>query len=228
ARLRLLNVLQQLAEKLGIAVEYGRAVASIDGFADCDLLVGADGANSMVRRSDESGFGTAVSQFSNRFAWFGTRQRFESLTHTFVETPFGAFNAHHHRHATEMSTFVVEVDEPAFFRCGFDRMDPAEAQTFCESIFRQVLDGKGLISNKSIWRRFQRVVNRRWWSGNRVLLGDALHTAHFSIGSGTRMAMEDAAALASAIETHGSDIAGVFTAFEQGRRPPSERLEGAP
>src|SRR2546423_4163462 len=103
-------------------------------------------------------------------------------------------------------------------------MQPKEGRKVCESVFASVLNGRGLISNKSIWRRFQRISNRRWWSGNRVLLGDALHTAHFSIGSGTRMAMEDAAALASAIGAHGSDIPACFEAFEQARRGPTARL----
>lgn len=227
ARLRLLNLLQEIAEKSGITVEYGRVLVSPDELAGCDLIVGADGANSIVRRSDEAGFGAAVSQFANRFAWFGTRRHFDSLTHTFLATPHGAFNAHHHRHAPDMSTFVVDVDEPTFLRCGFESMGPNDAQSFCETIFAPVLNGNRLISNKSIWRRFQRVSNRHWWSGNRVLLGDALHTAHFSIGSGTRMAMEDAAALAEAVDAHGGDLPAIFAAFEQARRPASGRLIAA-
>ena len=105
-----------------------------------------------------------------------------------------------------MSTFVVEVDEPTFLRCGFDKMEPTDAQSYCERVFAGVLGGAPLISNKSIWRQFPKISNARWSVGNRVLLGDALHTAHFSIGSGTRLAMEDAIALCRALEIHGSDI----------------------
>ncbi len=223
-RLRLLQVMQEQARQLGIRPDYGRVVRSPEEFADSDLIVGADGANSVIRNSGQQRFGANLSQFNNRFAWFGTRRRFDALTHTFLEAGHGAFNAHHHRHAADMSTFVVEVDEATFFRCGFESMGPEKSQALCESIFASVLNGESLISNKSIWRRFPRVSNRNWWSGNRVLLGDALHTAHFSIGSGTRMAMEDALALAAALNRHTDDVPAALMEFEQARRPDAERL----
>jgi 2-polyprenyl-6-methoxyphenol hydroxylase-like FAD-dependent oxidoreductase len=226
-RLRLLQVLQEQAERLGIRPDYGRVVRSPEEFADSDLIVGADGANSVMRNSGQQGFGATLSQFNNRFAWFGTRRRFDALTHTFLETEHGAFNAHHHRHAPDMSTFVVEVDEATFFRCGFESMGPEKSQALCESIFASVLNGESLISNKSIWRRFERISNRNWWSGNRVLLGDALHTAHFSIGSGTRMAMEDALALAAALNRHTDDVPAALADFEQARMPIADRLVAA-
>jgi 2-polyprenyl-6-methoxyphenol hydroxylase-like FAD-dependent oxidoreductase len=226
ARLRLLQLLQEQAQSLGIHPQYGRVVQSPDEF-DADLVVGADGANSVIRRFGQQRFGTSIAQFGNRFAWFGTRARFDVLTHTFIETRDGAFNAHHHPHAPDMGTFVVEMDEATFNRCGFEHMPAEKAQSFCESIFAPVLKGAPLISNKSIWRRFPRIWNTRWSYDNRVLLGDAAHTAHFSIGSGTRLAIEDALALSLALDASPNDIRAALTAFEDERKPKVERLVAA-
>lgn len=226
-RLRLLHVLQDQAQRLGIRPDYGHTVRSPGEFRDSDLIVGADGANSVIRDFSRQGFGAKLAHFTNRFAWFGTRRRFDALTHTFLDTPHGAFNAHHHRHTPDMSTFVVEVDEATFLRCGFETMEPQKSQEFCETIFAPVLAGEPLIGNRSFWRRFPRISNQNWSQGNQVLLGDALHTAHFSIGSGTRMAMEDAIALADALNRHGNDPASALVQFEQARRPDAERLIAA-
>jgi 2-polyprenyl-6-methoxyphenol hydroxylase-like FAD-dependent oxidoreductase len=189
--------------------------------------VGADGVNSLVRRSNEASFGTSIEYLSNHFAWYGTPRRFEALSHAFVETPLGFFNAHYHRHAPDMSTFVVEVDAPTFIRCGFDTMEPREAKSFCERVFAGVLDGAPLISNKSIWRQFPKISNARWSCGHRVLIGDALHTAHFSIGSGTRLAMEDAIALCRALKSRDWDIPAGLAAYEETRKPPVAKLIAA-
>lgn len=217
-RLRLLQILQARARSVGIEPKYFHPIDNLDACSDADLIVGADGVNSMVRRGHESIFGTTVTYLSNRFAWFGTTKNFEALTHTFVETKLGHFNAHHHPHAPDMSTFVVEVDEPTFFKAGFDKMDVDEAKAVCEGVFARTLDGHRLVSNKSIWRQFPKVWNERWSIGNRVLVGDALHTAHFSIGSGTRLAMEDAIALAKALEQHGTNVPTALTAYEAARK----------
>jgi 2-polyprenyl-6-methoxyphenol hydroxylase-like FAD-dependent oxidoreductase len=172
-------------------------------------------------------FGTTVTYLTNRFAWFGTTKHFEALTHTFIETELGHFNAHHHPHAPGMSTFVVEVDETTFFRAGFDQMDTDRAKAVCEEVFAETLDGHGLVSNKSIWRQFPKVWNECWSTGNRVLVGDALHTAHFSIGSGTRLAMEDAITLAKALEQHPVDIPAALADYEEGRKPAVTKLVAA-
>ena len=205
-RLRLLQILQARARSVGVEPKYLHVIDDLETCGDADLIVGADGVNSVVRRGYENVFGTTVTYLTNRFAWFGTAKKFEALTHTFVETELGHFNAHHHPHAPDMSTFVVEVDEPTFFRAGFDKMDTDRAKAACEEVFAETLDGHRLVSNKSIWRQFPKVWNERWSIGNRVLVGDALHTAHFSIGSGTRLAMEDAIALAKALEQHAADV----------------------
>jgi len=217
-RLRLLQILQAQARSVGIEPNYLHPIDDLDACGKADLIVGADGVNSVVRRGHESVLGTSVTYLTNRFAWFGTTKRFEALTHTFVETELGHFNAHHHPHAPDMSTFVVEVDEPTFFRAGFDEMDADRAKAVCEEVFAETLNGHRLASNKSIWRQFPKVWNERWSSGNRVLVGDALHTAHFSISSGTRLAMEDAIALAKALEQHATDVSAALAAYEAARK----------
>jgi len=191
------------------------------------VIVGADGANSLVRRTRETAFGTSVDYLSNRYAWYGTRRWFDALCHTFIATEDGFFNAHHHAHADDMSTFVVEVDEPTFNRCGFETMSPEQARLKCEQVFERILAGSPLISNNSIWRRFPKIWNERWSVGNRVLIGDALHTAHFSIGSGTRLAMEDAIALASALAAHSGDIPAALASYEAARKPAVATLTAA-
>jgi 2-polyprenyl-6-methoxyphenol hydroxylase-like FAD-dependent oxidoreductase len=197
---------------------------SLDEFRNADLVVGADGLNSLVRSSHEKEFGASVHFLTNRFAWFGTTKRFETLTQTFAETELGAFNAHHYRYSPDLSTFIVEVDHDTFVRAGFAQMTEAETRSLCERIFAPALDGKSLISNNSIWRQFPIVHNDRWSVGHRVLVGDALHTAHFSIGSGTRLAMEDAIALDKALAMYPNDVVAALAAYEAGRRPILEKL----
>ena len=226
-RLRLLQILQAQARSVGVEAKYLHPIEDPDACAKADLVVGADGVNSVIRRGHENMFGTTVTYLTNRFAWFGTTKHFEALTHTFIETELGHFNAHHHPHAPDMSTFVVEVDERTFFRAGFDKMDGDQTQAVCEQVFDEILDGHGLVSNKSIWRQFPKVWNERWSTGNRVLVGDALHTAHFSIGSGTRLAMEDAIALAKALERHPQHLPMALAEYEATRKPIVTKLVAA-
>jgi 2-polyprenyl-6-methoxyphenol hydroxylase-like FAD-dependent oxidoreductase len=188
------------------------------------LIVGADGVNSLVRRTHEAAFGTQIDYLRNRFAWYGTRRTFPTLTQSFHRSPYGDFNAHHYRYSPGMSTFIVEIDERTFFAAGFDRMGEADAKAICEQVFAEELAGEKLISNRSLWRQFPKIWNERWYHNNRVLIGDALRTAHFSIGSGTRLAMEDAIALARALQQHETDIPAAFVAYEAARRPVVEKL----
>jgi len=222
-RLKLLQLLQARARSVGVEPSYQRAVKSLGELGNVDLVVGADGVNSLVRRSNENRFGASVRLLTNRFAWFGTDKRFETLTQTFSETKAGSFNAHHYRYSPDLSTFIVEVDQSTFARAGFAQMGEAETRAFCEHVFAQTLDGHRLISNNSIWRQFPIVHNEHWSVDNCVLVGDALHTAHFSIGSGTRLAMEDAIALDRAL-AHSSDVGAALVAYEAARRPTLEKL----
>jgi 2-polyprenyl-6-methoxyphenol hydroxylase-like FAD-dependent oxidoreductase len=222
-RLKFLQLLQRQAASVGVVTEYGRAVSATE-LQGCDLVVAADGANSTIRSMAD--FGTTITPLSNKFAWYGTSRPFGTLTQTFVQNEHGSFNAHHYRHAPQMSTFVFECDAGTWSRAGFAAMNEGETLRYCESVFRDALAGHRLASNKSVWRNFQNVRNRRWVSGNIVLIGDAQRTAHFSIGSGTRLAMEDAIALASALREH-ARVSHALGAFEAARRPIVEKLVAA-
>ena len=223
-RLKLLRLLQERARAGGVTMHFERAVTSLEEFADADLIVGADGINSLVRKAFANEFDAGVRLMNNRFAWFGTSKVFDTLTQTFRHTPIGDFNAHHYRYAPGRSTFIVEVDEATFARAGFERMDEGDARAVCERVFADALGGARLISNNSIWRRFPQVWNERWHHGKYVLIGDALHTAHFSIGSGTRLAMEDAIALERALQENDDDVGKALPAFESTRRPIVEKI----
>ena len=223
-RLKLLGLLRERARAVGIEPRYLHPVAGLDELGDCDLIVGADGVNSLVRRSHAEEFGSSVSLLTNRFAWFGTTQPFATLSQTFRRSPHGHFNAHHYRYEPDKSTFIVEVDEETFRHAGFEHMPQSDAQTICEQVFADVLEGHPLISNNSIWRQFPKVWNERWSYGPHVLLGDALHTAHFSIGSGTRLALEDAIALDAALARHPGAIGDALADYEATRRPIVEKL----
>ena len=223
-RLHLLQLLQERARDVGVDLRYETPLAGVDTL-EADLVVGADGLNSLVR-GDGRAFGVSLDHFANRFAWFGTTRAFETLTQTFVETSGGTMNAHHYRYRPAMSTFIVECDPATYRAHGFADMDEAETVAACEAIFADTLQGHPLIANKSVWRRFPKLWCERWVAGNRVLLGDAAHTAHFSIGSGTRLAMEDAIALAKAIGAH-DDLGVALTAYEEARQPVARKIVDA-
>ena len=226
-RLALQEILRKLCRDAGVKIEYGRAVAALDEFAGADLVVGADGSNSLVRAALQEQFQPKIELLTNRFAWYGTTQPFDCLTLTFRGNEHGAFVAHHYRHAQAMSTFVVECDEATWKRAGLGRMDDAQSRAYCERVFAADLDGHPLVSNKSLWRQFPLLSNRRWSSGKFVLIGDALRTVHFSIGSGTRLAFEDAIALDRALGEAGGDVPRALAAFERERRPVVEKLLAA-
>jgi 2-polyprenyl-6-methoxyphenol hydroxylase-like FAD-dependent oxidoreductase len=222
-RLRLLQILQEECEGAGIALRFERIVTALP--EGVDLLVGADGVNSVVRT--RLPFAPQVEVLTNKFVWYGTTRVFECLTLTFRESAHGPFVAHHYRYSPDMSTFLVECEAGTWRQAGLDRMSDAESRAYCEDVFVPDLDGHALVSNRSIWRNFPLLTNRVWSVGNAVLIGDALRTGHFSIGSGTRLAMDDAIALARAFEVAGNDVPAALAEFERQRRPVVEKLVSA-
>jgi 2-polyprenyl-6-methoxyphenol hydroxylase-like FAD-dependent oxidoreductase len=222
-RLELLTLLQARVRSVGVTASYETSVDSVDRFASYDLVIAADGLNSTVRRSFEKEFGASVTHSTNKFAWYGTTRTFATLSQTFVATERGTFNAHHYRYSPSMSTFLVECDTATWRAYGFEHKSIEESQAICEQVFAETLDGHKLISNKSVWRNFPWIWNERWSHRNMVLIGDALHTAHFSIGSGTRLAIEDAIALTKALEAE-TDIAAALARYERERKPIVKKL----
>ncbi len=231
-RLSLNRFLQHLCNKSGVRVEFSRAVTSLAELGAPDLVVGADGLNSLVRRSLEAQFEPKIEWLENRFAWYGTSQVFECLTLTFRENEHGAFVAHHYRYSPDMSTFLLECDAATWRRAGLDKLDDGASRAYCEKVFAPDLDGHRLVSNKSVWRQFPLLSNRNWVARTEngtpaVLIGDALRTMHFSIGSGTRTAFEDAIALDRAFGQAGDDVPAALAAFETERRPVADKLHAA-
>jgi 2-polyprenyl-6-methoxyphenol hydroxylase-like FAD-dependent oxidoreductase len=222
-RLELLKILQRRVREAGVTPRYDTLVQSLDQFAGYDLIVAADGLNSLVRRNFEREFGASISHSANKFAWYGTTKRFETLSQTFVATELGAFNAHHYRYSPGMSTFLVECDPATWHAYGFADKTVEQSQAICERVFADTLDGHPLVSNKSVWRNFPWIWNERWSHGNMVLIGDALHSAHFSIGSGTRLAIEDTIALVKALETE-TDITAALHRYQAERKPIVKKL----
>jgi 2-polyprenyl-6-methoxyphenol hydroxylase-like FAD-dependent oxidoreductase len=222
-RLELLTLLQARARAAGVDMHFDTIISSVDLLEGYDLVVAADGLNSTVRRSFEREFGASVTHSTNRFAWYGTTKTFATLSQTFVATDRGTFNAHHYRYSPEMSTFLVECDAATWNAYGFADRTIAESQAVCERVFAATLDGHRLISNKSVWRNFPWIWNERWSCRNMVLIGDALHSAHFSIGSGTRLAIEDAIALTRALEAE-TDIGAGLGRYEAERKPIVKKL----
>jgi 2-polyprenyl-6-methoxyphenol hydroxylase-like FAD-dependent oxidoreductase len=222
-RLELLTILQQRVRATGITARYDTVIESVEELIGYDLIVAADGLNSLVRRSFEEEFGASVSHSSNKFAWYGTTKRFATLSQTFVKTELGSFNAHHYRYAPAMSTFLVECDAATWQAYGFEHRTIEQSQAICEGVFANTLDGHRLVSNKSVWRNFPWIWNENWSSGNMVLIGDALHSAHFSIGSGTRLAIEDAIALTKALETE-ADLPAGLARYQAERKPIVKKL----
>ncbi len=221
-RLDLLRLLQSRAAAAGVALHF-ETQASLDEISGYDLIVAADGLNSTVRRTFEGDFGTSLSYSSNKFAWYGTTKRFETLSQTFVQSDLGSFNAHHYRYSPDMSTFLVECDPATWQACGFADKTVEESKAICEQVFAETLDGHALISNKSVWRNFPWIWNEHWFFKNMVLIGDALHSAHFSIGSGTRLAIEDAIALAKALEAKPT-LGDALAHYQNERQPIVKKL----
>lgn len=226
-RLALLRLLVGECERAGVKIEFDAALSSVEALAESDLVVGADGVHSVIRRGRAEALGPRIEWLTNKFVWYGTTRRFDCLTLTFRASEHGAFVAHHYRYAPDRSTFIVECDAATWHRAGFATQDDAASRAYCERLFAPDLDGHRLESNRSQWRNFPLLTNARWSAGNVVLIGDALRTGHFSIGSGTRLAFDDAIALDRALGEAGDDVAALVAAFERERRPVVDKLVGA-
>ncbi|MBL0420710.1 FAD-dependent monooxygenase [Ramlibacter sp. AW1] len=228
SRIAMLATLQRACARAGITVHYGRRVDDVEALRrEVDLLVAADGGNSAVRTRYAEHFRPVFEKRRNKFAWYGTRQRFHPVSLIFRDTPHGIFIAHSYQYSPELSTFLVEVDPDSWRRAGLDRMGEDESRQLCAEVFRRDLGSNELLTNRSLWFEANIVRNERWSHENILLLGDALRTVHFSLGSGTRMAMQDAIALSQALAAHGKDLPALFAAFEQARRPASSSFQGA-
>ena len=219
ARLRLLNILQERCAELDVALNFESHVSDVDALAaESDLLVGADGVGSCVRERYRGEFQPALEQGRNRYIWYGTRQLFHGLTLTFRESEAGLFAAHSYKFDRATSTFIVECDEETWSRAGFEGMGDEATRAYLAEIFRRDLGGHALLSNNSRWINFLLVRNDCWRTRNVVLLGDALHTAHFSIGSGTKLALEDSIALFECFD-EGLGVEEALAEFERRRKP---------
>ena len=227
ARITFLKILQRRAHALGVHLRFHANVTDPSGLPPADLLVGADGANSAVRAHGAAAFQPDVSAASNRYIWLGTPRLFHGLTLTFRETEWGPFAAHSYKFSKDLSTFIVECGPDAWARAGFASMSEQETLSRLSSIFAADLEGAPLLTNNFVkWLKFTLVRNRQWYHDRVVLLGDALHTAHFSIGSGTKLALEDAIALAKAFAEH-PDAADALPYFQQIRKPVVDAIQDA-
>jgi len=227
ARLQLLKILQRRAEELGVDVEFHSEIHDVEALRqDCDLLLAADGVNSTARLRYAERFQPELDVRANRYIWYGTGQLFHGLTLTFRENNAGVFAAHSYKFNRTTSTFIVECDPLTWENAGFETMNADQTLDYLGEVFTQDLNGHKLLSNNSKWINFLLVKNRNWFYENVVLIGDALHTAHFSIGSGTKLAMEDAIALADSFQQT-SNVSEALAHFAETRRPVIEDYQSA-
>lgn len=228
SRRTLLMLLQERARQVGVKLVFSQEIADVDALKrDYDLVVGADGINSRIREGDRERFAPEVDLRPNRFVWMGSTRPFDAFTFFFKQTPHGVFIAHCYQYEAGQSTWVLETDPATFARAGLEGMDEAESAAFLEDVFSEELQGHRLITNRSLWRQFPMIRCRNWVADNVVLLGDAKATAHFSIGSGTKLAMEDAIALHGAFRRTGLDVKAALSAFETTRREEVEKTQHA-
>lgn len=223
----LLELLFERARSLGAKVlELTEAPPVEELLASHDLVVAADGVNSATRESRSDAFGATVDLRPNRFVWLGTTRPFPSFFFSFRQNAHGLWRAHAYQYAEGESTFIVETTDAAFRAAGLEEGDEAATIAYCAALFQEELAGHPLIANRSIWRQFPTVKCRRWSDGRLVLLGDAAHTAHFSVGSGTKLAMEDAIELSRVLQG-ATDVAAALTTYETERRPGVESVQRA-
>ncbi len=226
SRPRLLQILQRRAEVLGIAVHFEAEVDDVEVYRDADLVLAADGVNSQIRERYEEHFRPSLDFRPNRFVWLGTTRPFDAFTFYFRENEHGWWRVHAYQYENGKATFIVEAREETWAASGLTEEDEDATVRFCEELFADELQGHPLLKNRSHWRQFPTVRNEVWSHENVVLMGDAAHTAHFSVGSGTRIAMLDGIALTEAMARE-PDVAAALAAYEGERRAPVESLQRA-
>ena len=227
ARIRLLKILQRRCEELGVRINFRTEISDLDSLRQrCDLLVGADGVNSTLRQAFADKFKPNLNVRPNKYIWYGTDQLFHGLTLTFRGQPAGIFAAHSYKFNQTTSTFIVECDPQTWSNASFDRLSDKQTRGFLAKVFAHDLNEHPLLSNNSKWINFVLVKNANWHYQNVVLLGDALHTAHFSIGSGTKLAMEDAITLKQSFD-EAPDAGTALRQFEKVRKPVIENYQAA-
>ena len=227
ARLQLLKILQRRCEQLGVELLFRTEVPDVDSLrTSCDLLVAADGVNSTARKQYSNHFVPSLDVRPNRYIWYGTNRLFHGLTLTFRENEAGVFAAHSYKFNQTTSTFIIECDQETWNAAGFAALDDDETRHYLEKVFELDLARQPLLSNNSKWINFLLVKNDKWFFENVVMIGDALHTAHFSIGSGTKLALEDAIAL---FESFGrtASVGAALKEFESTRKPVIEEYQAA-
>jgi anthraniloyl-CoA monooxygenase len=222
----LLNILQQRCCELGVDLSFQKEVSDLKEYRDYDLLVGADGINGLTRKAYADAFKPNIQVHRTKYVWFGTDLVFDAFTFIFRRNQHGLFQVHAYPFDGQTSTFIVECPEEAWKKAGLDTATEADSIRYCEELFADDLKGKRLLSNRSLWGNFMTLRSQSWHHENVVLLGDAAHTAHFSIGSGTKLAMEDAIALVDALRRR-KDLKAALTDYEMERQPVVERFQEA-
>ena len=233
ARQKLLSILQSRAKELGVKLRFEHEIRDVDELNNlgADLIVAAGGVNSGIRRKYADSFHPDLDVRPARYIWLGTNFKFDAFTFYFVQNQHGVFQAHCYRFDADTSTFIVECDEASWRSAGFDKIDLATSIAACEKLFEPWLRGSRLMSNashqsKSPWQNFVRVANKNWFHKNVVLIGDAAHTAHFSVGSGTKLAMEDAIALSAALASE-KNLHSALQKYQDERQTEALRLQNA-
>jgi anthraniloyl-CoA monooxygenase len=226
SRVALLHILHDRCRELGVKLVFQREVEDLDEFRDSDLVVVADGINSKIREKNKAHFQPSVDLRPNKFTWLGSTRPLDAFKYFFRETPQGIILAHCYQYEEGRSTWVMETDEATWRNFGFDKMSETEMLPVLEGVFAEELEGHPLIANRSLWRNFPTIVNKTWVKGNAVLIGDAKATAHFSIGSGTKLAMEDAISLFEALRKENSIVRALRT-YDTQRREEVEKTQHA-
>ncbi|MGC1490715.1 MAG: FAD-dependent monooxygenase, partial [Candidatus Acidiferrum sp.] len=234
SRMKLLQILQQRASELGVTLQFEKEITDPGRYAsEYALVIGSDGASSVTRLKYEDAFEPNIQVRKNRFIWLGTKKRLDAFTFDFRETQWGWFTLHAYRFDEDWSTFIVETPETNWLKAGIDKMSTQESIALCEQLFAERLEGNHLLSNtkhltgSAVWLKFNRILCERWHHKNIVLIGDAAHTAHFGIGSGTKLAMEDAIALAGVLSSQPENVSGALAQYQSEREIEALKLQSA-